>query len=74
MVKFLSINIFSWISSIFVGFFKRSRFFVLTCIIVSVTRGQTNIKFKSIKKPDEQSVCPKHVKFFTKIKLRNCAS
>ena len=26
MVQFLSINFFSWISSIFVGFFKSSRF------------------------------------------------
>ena len=28
MVQFLSINFFSWISSIFVGFFKSSRFFL----------------------------------------------
>ena len=28
MVQFLSINFFSWITSIFVGFFKSSRFFV----------------------------------------------
>ena len=28
MVQFLSINFFSWIFSIFVGFFKSSRFFV----------------------------------------------
>jgi hypothetical protein len=28
MVQFLSINFFCWISSIFVGFFKSSRFFV----------------------------------------------
>ena len=32
MVQFLSINFFSWISSIFVGFFKSSRFFVSPCI------------------------------------------
>ena len=32
MVQFLSINFFSWISSIFVGFFKSSRFFVSLCI------------------------------------------
>jgi len=31
MVQFLSINCFSWISSIFVAFFKSSRFF---CIIL----------------------------------------
>ena len=30
MVQFLSINFFSWISSIFVGFFKSSRFFGVT--------------------------------------------
>ena len=30
MVQFLSINFFSWISSIFVGFFKSSRFFCVT--------------------------------------------
>ena len=32
MVQFLSINFFSWISSIFVVFFKSSRFFVSHCI------------------------------------------
>ena len=32
MVQFLSINFFSWIFSIFVGFFKSSRFFVSPCI------------------------------------------
>jgi len=31
MVQFLSINFFSWISSIFVGFFKSSHFFVSPC-------------------------------------------
>jgi len=31
MVQFLSINFFSWISSIFIGFFKSSRFFVSLC-------------------------------------------
>ena len=31
MDQFLSINFFSWISSIFVGFFKSSRFFVSPC-------------------------------------------
>ena len=31
MVQFLSISFFSWISSIFVGFFKSSRFFVSPC-------------------------------------------
>ena len=31
MVQFLSIIFFSWISSIFVGFFKSSRFFVSPC-------------------------------------------
>ena len=31
MVQFLSIHFFSWISSIFVGFFKSSRFF---CVIL----------------------------------------
>ena len=30
MVQYLSINFFSWISSIFVGFFKSSRFFCVT--------------------------------------------
>jgi len=33
MVQFLSINFFSWISSIFVGFFKNSRFFCVTLYI-----------------------------------------
>jgi hypothetical protein len=32
MVQFLSISFFSWISSIFVGFFNSSRFFVSSCI------------------------------------------
>ena len=32
MVKFLSIHFFSWISSIFVAFFKSSLFFVSLCI------------------------------------------
>ena len=31
MVQFLSINFFSWISSIFVGVFKSFRFFVSPC-------------------------------------------
>ena len=30
MVQFLSINFFSWISSIFVGFFKSSLFFFVS--------------------------------------------
>ena len=34
MVQFLSINFFPWISSIFVGFFKSSSFFVSPCITV----------------------------------------
>ena len=33
MVQFLSIIFFSWISSIFVGFFKSSRFFVSPCSV-----------------------------------------
>ena len=33
MVQFLSINFFSWISSIFVGFFKSSPFFCVTLYI-----------------------------------------
>ena len=41
MVQFLSINFFSWISSIFVGFFNSSRFFVSFCIIVKFQRGCT---------------------------------
>ena len=32
MVQFLSINFFPWISSVFVGFFKSSCFFVSPCI------------------------------------------
>ena len=36
MVQFLSINFFSWISSIFVGVFKSSRFFVSSCIYVCI--------------------------------------
>ena len=37
MVQFLSINYFSWISSVFVGFFKSSRFFVSLCRTVHRT-------------------------------------
>ena len=33
MVQFLSINLFSWISSIFVGFFQKFPFFVSPCTI-----------------------------------------
>ena len=36
MVQFLSINFFSWISSIFVGVFKSSRFFVSPCTSCSL--------------------------------------
>ena len=39
MVQFLSINFFSWISSIFVTFFKSSRFFVSLCIRHRCTIG-----------------------------------
>ena len=34
MVQFLSINVCFWISSIFVGFFKSSSFFVSLCILL----------------------------------------
>ena len=43
MVQFLSINFFSWISSIFVGVFKSSRFFVSLCI-TDVTATYVRIK------------------------------
>ena len=36
MVQFLSIDFFSWISLIFVGFFKSSRFFVSLCILSEI--------------------------------------
>ena len=36
MVQFLSIIFFPWISSIFVGVFKGSRFFVSPCIIIII--------------------------------------
>ena len=45
MVQFLSINFFSWISSIFVGFFKSSRFF---CVTLYNTITQTNYNTMSI--------------------------
>ena len=47
MVQFLAINFFSWISSIFVGFFKSSRFFVSTCILAinfKLILGKGNLK------------------------------
>ena len=37
MVQFLSINFLYWISSIFVGFFKSSHFFVSPCIIFKLS-------------------------------------
>ena len=37
MVQFLSIHFFSWISSIFVGFFKSSHFFVSLCTTTTTT-------------------------------------
>jgi len=45
MVQFLSINFFSWISSIFVGFFKSSFFCVSPCITMP---GPMNVKKMSI--------------------------
>ena len=36
MVQFLSINFFCWISSIFVGFFKSSRFFCVSLYIINL--------------------------------------
>ena len=51
MVQFVSINFFSWISSIFVGFFKSSCFFLCHSVPIclttqhhmTVTLGQMNI-------------------------------
>ena len=43
MFQFLSINFFSWISSIFVGFFKSSRFFVSPCT-TDIYKNNTNIE------------------------------
>ena len=40
MVQFLSIKFFSWISSIFVGFFKSSRFFVSPCSFFTTMTDQ----------------------------------
>ena len=39
MAQFLPTHFFSWISSIFVGFFKSSRFFVSFCTISSFLYG-----------------------------------
>ena len=48
MVKFLSINFFSWISSIFVGFFKSSSFFVSLCIkIIEAQRAKIYNSYKN---------------------------
>ena len=47
MVQFLSIIFFSWISSIFVGFFTSSRFLVSTCICISEQRFHT-VAFSSV--------------------------
>ena len=44
MVQFLSINFFSWISSIFVGVFKSSRFFVSPC-----TKKKSNPAFSIVR-------------------------
>ena len=45
MVQFLSINFFSWISSIFVGFFKSSRFFVSLSIKIYIIQSDTTLYF-----------------------------
>ena len=48
MVQFLSINFFSWISSIFVGFFKSSRFFCITLYNVNephVTQKESTVSY-----------------------------
>ena len=47
MVQFLSISFFSWISSIFVGFFKSSRFFVSLCISFYCNFSRKNIPYKT---------------------------
>ena len=61
MVQFLSINIFSWISSIFVGFFKSSRFFVSPCTRSAVKKVRAGIELwrKEVEKRDveEESCC-----------------
>ena len=43
MVQFLSIIFFSWISSIFVGFFKSSRFFVSPSIYSPFVKGANKL-------------------------------
>ena len=49
MVQFLSINFFSWISSIFVGFFKISRFFFVSfCIILDSDQRNAHALFYNI--------------------------
>ena len=46
MVQFLSIHFFPWISSIFVGFFKSSRFFV-SSYITNIAKCATDDWFTS---------------------------
>ena len=52
MVQFLSILFFSWISSIFVGFFESSRFFVSSC-----TTHQILLKSKKTKDDERGEAC-----------------
>ena len=48
MVQFLSINFFSWISSIFVGFFKSSFFFCVTLCVLKRVKAE-NIMCNSVR-------------------------
>jgi hypothetical protein len=59
MVQFLSINFFSWISSIFVGFFKSSRFFCVTFINRTTARFPTSTLRLSVKLADFQIIISK---------------
>ena len=49
MVQFLSMIFFSWISSIFLGFFKSSRFFCVTCTCSSLSLHLLSSLFSSPK-------------------------
>ena len=85
MVQFLSIIFFSWTSSIFVGFFKSSRFFVspctcrvlnvrFTCIGISslVGRRVCSILYHNCiydRLPEDVLWVSKHVRDFKKLKI-----
>ena len=55
MVQFLSVHFFSWISSIFVGFFKSSSFFVSPCIYLQHSQQMFQVTSSSLQPAHHQT-------------------